>query len=1006
MKAKVCIFMACLYIFLSLGYSQENEGHNEFNAPSTKDIIFAEKTYQRSLSSLGEKHPETLKIMNNLAGMYYYRLDYKKAELLFLKSFQVTKEILGEKHPETLRIMNNLAGMYHSQGIYDKAESFLVKVLELRRELLGEKHPETLGSMNNLGFLYYSQGKYDKAEPLYVKTLELREKVLGEKHPDTFISLNNLAQLYVTKGEYSRAESFLVKVLELRRSVLGEKHPETLTLMNSLASLYTSQGEYSRAEPLYLKTLELERKILGKKHPSTLAVMNNLAGLYELQGKYRKSSLLYEETLHLAIEILGEQHPNTLKTMNNLAWVYQLQGEHQKVEPLLVKALQLTREALEEKHPDTLILMNNLAEQYKLQGKYEEAEQLNLKTLQLTREVQGGSHPNTLRSMKNLAGLYYEQRKHGSALSILKEHLVKKCLYLKRELLGNSEKTRLSMLEQFNVDSDKNNLFSTLEEYPKGDFDSLALYFSVNYKGILLQISRELKQAFHNVTDQDLLKDLLEKRSSYSRLSLNYEKRTENRASVEKLEKEIDELEKKLIWQNSDFKDLISDVKVDEVKKNLLENELLIDFVVYRSFIREKTATKLVAVVVEKNNIRLVKLGDFEDTGSLIQNYRGKIQNKEVAKELPQKIYERILSPLTRYWQGKKKVYIVPDGVLHLLPFRSLIDEKGQYLVESKNIIILSSSRDLVKKKTEKSNEFSAIFAYPNYGKGLGKKIVEKKKIWFSPLKGTLAESKNIQKILRIPTKVYTQDQATEENISKINSPQILHIATHGYFLDAANKSKSKNQGAFISERASPISSGRKLTNPLVYSGLAFTGANDPEKDGVLTALEVLGLNLLGTDLVVLSACETGVGEIRQGEGVYSLQRAFREAGAKSVLATLWKVDDQATQLFMEKFYQRYMRGDSPQKAVRDTQLEFLKSKRYSHPFYWSSFVMIGGDSDDMEQENRVVIEKKEQGSIIPFILLGVIILIIVFLVLAHKKKEKRLLEERMAKRKRRREKR
>ncbi len=950
-----CFLAMCVCVFLSSVYPQSPKDIKQLNAQVAKayqagryqeGIVLGEKAYKRALYSLGEKNLDTLVSMNNLALLYKSQGKYNKAKPLLVETLRLSKEVLGEKHSDTLISMNNLALLHRFQGEYNKSEPLLIKTLQLRREVLGEKHPDTLTSMNNLALLYKSQGEYNKAEPLYVKTLQLRREVSGEKHPDTLTSMNNLALLYKSQGEYNKAEPLYVKTLLLRREVSGEKHPDTLTSIGNLAELYWSQREYKKAKLLFIKTLLLSREILGEKHPDTLTSMNDLAGLYWSQREYNKAEPLYAKTLLLSREVLGEKHPFTLTSMNNLALLYKSQREYKKV------------------------------------------------------------------------------------LSLLKEYLAKKCLFLKRELRGNSEKTRGSMLEQFNIASDKNSLFSIIEEYGEDGFDSLALYFSLNYKGILLQVSKELKQVFASTDDQSLVGELLEKRSVYSSLSLDYEKRKKNRSLVEKLEKEIDNLEKKLIWKNSDFKALVSDVKAEEVTNVLSADELIIDFVVYRSIIKGIGRYKLSAIITDKDRIKLVNLGDFSTLVEKIKNYRDKIQNKRNTKGLSQEIYEIIFLPLEKYFHTKKKIYIIPDGILHLLPFRSLIDGNSQYLEQSKNLVILFSSRDLVFKNTKQSNNSAVIFAYPNYGSGKGKEILENKAMRFSPLTETLSEAKAISSAINIPTKVYTQNEATEKNISQIDSPKILHIATHGYFLDTPQKEYSETRGVTFKYKTSnpamklnsqPILGfnqnldsnplpNKKLTNPLVYSGLALAGANNPGDQGILTALEVLGLNLRGTDLVVLSACETGVGEIRQGEGVYSLQRAFQEAGAKSVLATLWKVDDKATQLFMEKFYKRYMQGMSAQRAVRDTQLDFINSKRYSHPYYWSSFVMIGGRSDDLDQvepqaEKVASTKKIDYTSIISVVLIVAIILVIALLILSHRKKEKRLQEERIARRKKRREK-
>jgi CHAT domain-containing protein len=224
----------------------------------------------------------------------------------------------------------------------------------------------------------------------------------------------------------------------------------------------------------------------------------------------------------------------------------------------------------------------------------------------------------------------------------------------------------------------------------------------------------------------------------------------------------------------------------------------------------------------------------------------------------------------------------------------------------------------------------------------------------FSPLPGTKTESEWIKNTLQThqqPVKLYMQAQASEARIKKEHSPRILHIATHGFFLENIKIPEDKVQIKGIQINAFGKMAIANIENPLARSGLAFSYANQgiqgkkqaDGNDGILTALEVLDLNLAGTELVTLSACETGVGEISVGEGVYSLNRAFQEAGAKAVLSTLWSISDEGTNQFMQKFYSRFLSKKSAQQALQETQDEFKNSKEWSDPFYWAAFVMTGG---------------------------------------------------------------
>ena len=224
----------------------------------------------------------------------------------------------------------------------------------------------------------------------------------------------------------------------------------------------------------------------------------------------------------------------------------------------------------------------------------------------------------------------------------------------------------------------------------------------------------------------------------------------------------------------------------------------------------------------------------------------------------------------------------------------------------------------------------------------------------FTPLKGTQLEADAIQPI--VPNlQVFTGSEATENLLEQLQAPRILHIATHGFFLEdiectPATRSRGTPDGGFkvilnpdFQPDCKPTPSNRE--NPLLRSGLALAGFNrreSGEKDGVLTASEVTRLKLYGTELVVLSACDTGVGSVRTGEGVYGLRRAFVKSGAESQLMSLWKVDDHGTSELMSMYYQRLKNGEARSQAMRQVQLELLQAPFYEHPYYWASFIFSG----------------------------------------------------------------
>ena len=982
------------------------------------------KTLALRKEVLGEKHADTLINMNNLALLYYSRGHYAKAEPLWVKTLALKKEVLGEKHADTLISMNNLAALYKSQGHYAKAEHLYAKTLALSKEVLGEKHPFTLTSMNNLAGLYISQSRYAKAEHLYVKTLALMKEVLGEKHPSTLTNMGDLAVLYLAQGRYDKAEHFCVKTLALIKNVLGEKHLNTLIIMNTLASAYDYQGRYNKAEPLFIKALALKKEILGEKHPSTLenmytlaymyyhqgrydkaeplfaktlalmkerlgathpntfSAMNNLALLYQSQGRYSKATSLFVETLTLMEDVMGEKHHFTLMSLGNLATVYLLRGKYSKAEPLLVRALTLRKEVLSEKHPSTLTSMNNLAFLYKSQGRYAKAEPLFRKTLTLMKEILGGKHPDTLNTMFNLVLLYIDMKKYPKAEKLGMKMIESTNQFLGKILWGAGEKTRISYIKQQKV---RNNIYlSLVNERNHKNNASEALNFSLARKGLLLQISSQVKALSRGSSNPRLRNQATKLEALKKKLTGLVLSGKGKNEDIQSIENSINHLEAQLGQHIKQLQRGSMKVVPKQVVAVLKDKEALLDFLVFEryDFTKQKfKETHVLALVVNNTQsppIRLIPMGKLKPIESQIKSYRRAL-SKPRAITLSQdklakgkRLYKTLWKPLLPYLKGKTTVYLSPDGVLNLLPFSTLIDPQGKYLLETINIKVISSARDIVLPPIEAKATPPIIFSSPLYDPAQADKYVELayqtgrttgrsfNDLHFNPLPGALQEGLLVDKLMkqsRLDAKYFLLATATETKMRTVKSPRILHLATHGFFLDdlvVEQKDLNAEKRGLIRVESTPAQTPkyRNVENPLLRSGLAFADANLGLKgeiqadgtDGILTAEEVLSLDLAGTDLVVLSACETGMGDVVQGEGVYGLRRAFQEAGAKSVMSTLWAISDEGTQEFMRRFYSLFLAKMPAQKALRKTKLEFIRSEKWQHPFYWAPFVIVGAN--------------------------------------------------------------
>jgi len=293
------------------------------------------RTYELRKRKLGEKHPDTIRSMADLAVTYHAQGRYKESEKIDVEVLALRRDVLGEKHPDTIESMASLAATYYAQGRYKESEKIKVEVLALRRDVLGEKHPNTIDSMANLAATYYAQGRYKESEKIEVEVLALWRDVLGEKHPNTIDSMANLAATYYAQGRYEESEKIKVEVLALRRDVLGEKHPNTIRSMASLAVTYCAQGRYEESEKIEVEVLALWRDVLGERHPDTLLAMHDLSITWNNRQRRPEALAMMQECFQLQCEVLGETHPSTQRSLRLLnSWVTDRRGKRSRLSRL------------------------------------------------------------------------------------------------------------------------------------------------------------------------------------------------------------------------------------------------------------------------------------------------------------------------------------------------------------------------------------------------------------------------------------------------------------------------------------------------------------------------------------------------------------------------------------------------------------------------------------------------------------------------------------------------
>jgi tetratricopeptide (TPR) repeat protein len=353
----------------------------------------------------------------NSAGLYLRHRHglYSNAEKFYLKTNEVSRLILGDKHPNTLKTINNLASVYRNQGRHKEAEELHRQVRAVQEQVLGKEHPDTLTTLNNLASVYSDLGRHEEAEGLYVEVRVVSERVLGKEHPDTLVTLNNLAEVYRAQGRHEEAEGLYVEVRAVFEQVLGKEHPDTLAMLHNLALVYIDQGRYKEAEELYVEVRAMFEQVLGKEHPDTLTMLHNLAGVYGAQGRYKEAEELYRRVRAAFEQVLGKEHPLTLSTLHAIAFICISQGRHKEAEELYEQVCMLREHILGTMHPDLGVSLYNFARVYSKQGKYAQAEELYQRVLAIDEHVYGPVHREIITDLIALVNISRKQGKQEQA---------------------------------------------------------------------------------------------------------------------------------------------------------------------------------------------------------------------------------------------------------------------------------------------------------------------------------------------------------------------------------------------------------------------------------------------------------------------------------------------------------------------------------------------------------------------------------------------------------------
>ncbi len=933
------------------------------------DFARAESLCHRALEiskkALGENHVNFATSLNDLASLYQAKGDYACAEPLFRQASEIRKKVLGENHLDYADSLNHLAWLYQARGDYARAEALFCQTLEIRKKVQRENHPDYAGSLHNLAFLYLAQGDYPRAEPLFRQAMEIQKQVLGENHPDYASSLNSLAMLYQDQGDYVRAQPVFRQALEIRKKALGENHPDYAKSLNNLAVLYQAQGDYVRAEPLLREASEISKEVLGENHPDYATKLNNLACLYRDQGDYLRAEPLFRQALQIQEKVLGESHPLYASSLNNLAMVYLVHGDYARAAPLFRQAMEVRKQVLGENHPDYATSLNNLACLYQDQGDYARTEPLFKEALEIRKKVLGENHPDYANNLHNLALLYQDQGKfpHAEPLSRQAVTIIRR--QIEATAVIQSERQQLAMLQdkRFYLDD-----YLTLA-VRSGRYSELAYRALLAWKGMVLRRNRLARATTQDPELSATFTRLQRVATQMAHLAWTTpdpRQETTWRERVAKLSAEKEQLEAELSARSAEYRQAQRAIPLEDLQDALSKDSVLVDFV-------ECKHRLLAFVVAPSRLVALVSLGAMQPIDEAIRTWRETFGMSAEGARSAKLLRERIWAPIEEQLHGAKIVLISPDGALSRLPFGALPGKTpGTYLIEQFTFAVVPVPQlipQLVQEEGRKQLRKKLLLLgnvdYDAPVKGRigwqpvtidsasslpSSRSVFPGAMHFGPLPGTETEIAAIEKLYRQEvgtdglTALRKSQAGKEAFLTEARRHGYLHLATHGFFME--EKVRVPVMGSREASRFGEMPHGPEAggTYPALLSGLALAGANRAAEqqpsppaplpstgegsDGILTAEEIGTQNLDGVQLVVLSACDSGLGQQASGEGLLGLQRSFQSAGARNVVASLWPVDDQATSALMRVFYTKLWKENKPPlEALRDAQLYI-----YRHP--------------------------------------------------------------------------
>ena len=954
-------------------------------------------------------HVEVAKSLDSLGKVYQVCGDYSKAEDSYNRALTIKAVKLGSTHSEVIKSSEILAELHQQYGYYEKAEPFLRYLGSLGRgprgalgEFPGTENAGLVNTLLVLGTNYKVLGKYALAERAYSQALSMSEKAYGSNNPNLAPFLHGLAELYHEIGYDVKAKDYYTKAMEILEKAYVPGKPNAEWILDWITKTVSVLGDDSKAEYFIRCSIAEKEKMYGTDDPRLAILLQRLAFAYQRRSEADKAESCLLRAVKIQEKAYGPKSPQVSGPLHDLGALYLRIEQFGRAVSVFEKVLDIDAEHFGMENPRTAEDMADLARIYLSAGNIEKADYFGNRALGILERHYGAYSLQVYKILQVLGQIAAVNGDFEKSLDLFLKAENLDIEAFRQITQFTNENLRVHFILQKNPIVILESLFTLIARHLPTDHAAKVNVFNVwlRRKGLASNVEKALhKESSKDPQAANLLSDLQVARLQLSRLAFSKATSGNNAADFKtvthELETRIENLEIELSRRsriyNLHYRVLRESCAA--LAAALPEKAVLVDFakaslISFHGDLDLSSRRGLahyfafILPAKEPGRLQLIDLGEAKQIDNAVAQFRKEIAHMdEKAVQSSRDIYDMIFDPIKRELGDAERLLISPDGDLHLIPFELLQGPNGKYLIEEFSISYVSASQEIFGfGQIISQGEDNIIIGDPDFdmkaqegkpdpsdsppvkitGLVTNRRSADLADFRFKRLPHTKEEALAVQSLLgKDKTKLYTGKEAKKSLLRHCRNPRILHLATHGFFLGDQQRPgvdpyKIALESRQVSLAFEQSGVGKSLENPMLRSGIALAGANTflsslegQEEDGILTAEEILGLNLWGTDMVVLSAGGTGLGDLRNGEGVFGLRRAFTLAGAKSLVVSLWSVPDEETKELMTQFYKNLATSGMDRcQALRQAMLREMEivEKRYgsAYPLCWGGFVFVG----------------------------------------------------------------